>query len=61
MRKLSMKYKVCDKCGEVVTRTGFISSSFVSDEKSRFARCNNKDCQKYFSEMRYERLKEEEF
>lgn len=56
-----MKYKVCDKCGEVVARTGFISTSMISDEKSCFARCNNKDCHKYFSELRYEKLNEEEF
>lgn len=61
MRQLTMKYKVCDKCGEVVARTGIISSILISDEKSCFARCNNKDCQKYFSKMRFERLKEEEF
>lgn len=56
-----MKYKKCDKCGEVVARTGIISSILISDEKSCFARCNNKDCQKYFSKMRFEKLREEEF
>ena len=56
-----MKYKVCDKCGEIVARTGIISSSRVSDEKSCYARCNNKNCQQYYSKIKYERLKEEEF
>jgi len=56
-----MKYKVCDKCGEIVARTGFISSSRVSQESGYFAVCNNKECKRRFSRSKYERLKEKEF
>lgn len=56
-----MKYKVCDKCGEIVARTGFISSAPVSQEDGYFAVCNNTECKCRFSRAKYDRLKEEEF
>jgi len=56
-----MKYKVCDKCGEVVTRTGIISTSTIPEKDGYFAQCNNKECVKRFSKDKYEKLKEEEF
>lgn len=57
-----MKYKVCDKCGEFVTRTGIISSSINSSKDAgNFAKCHNKECGKLFSKSEYERLKIEEF
>jgi hypothetical protein len=56
-----MKYKICDKCGEVVTKTGFISSSNVSGKNAgHFAKCNNRECGKYFSEKEYEELQVKE-
>ena len=56
-----MKYKSCDKCGEIVTKTGFISSSRTLEESGSFAKCNNKQCTKYFSESQYERLIDKEY
>ncbi len=56
-----MKYKSCDKCGEIVTKTGFISSSPTLKESGRFAKCNNKKCAKYFSETQYSQLSDREF
>lgn len=56
-----MKYRVCDKCGEIVARTGFISSSAVSQENGYFAVCNNAECKRRFSRAKYEQLKEKEF
>ena len=56
-----MKYKVCDKCGEIVARTGFISSSPSFKEDGYFAVCNNAECKRRFSRSKYDRLKEEEF
>lgn len=56
-----MKYKVCDKCGEIVARTGFISSKPVVQENGYFAVCNNKECKRRFSKAKYERSKEENF
>lgn len=56
-----MKYKICDKCGEIVTKTGFISSSKTLKETGCFAKCNNKECAKYFSESQYDRLSDKEF
>lgn len=56
-----MKYKVCDKCGEIVTKTGFISSLKTLKETGSFAKCNNKQCAKYFSEPQYEALSDKEF
>ena len=57
-----MKYKVCDKCGEFVTRTGIISSSPNSSKDAvHFAKCRNKDCGKLFSSAEYEKLNEKEF
>ncbi|MEI6498464.1 MAG: hypothetical protein WCO23_00690 [bacterium] len=57
-----MKYKVCDKCGEVVTKTGFISSSTTwKDTAGNFAKCHNKECGKFFPKSDYEKLKIEEF
>lgn len=56
-----MKYKVCDKCGEIVTKTGIISSSpTAGKDAGRFARCNSKDCGKLFSINEYERLEMKE-
>jgi len=57
----SMKYKICDKCGEFVTKTGFISSKPAVQENSYFASCHNKTCLRRFSQIKYERLKEKEF
>ena len=56
-----MKYKICDKCGEIVTKTGFISSSPNLKESGCFAKCNNRKCSKYFSESQYDRLIDKEF
>ena len=56
-----MKYKTCNKCGEIVTKTGFISSSIHLREAGSFAKCNNKQCAKYFSKTQYEKLSEKEF
>jgi|GEM_PF-1348726 len=57
-----MKYKVCDKCGEFVTKTGIISSSpTASKDAGRFARCNNRACGKLFSKAEYDKLSIEEF
>ena len=57
-----MKYKVCDKCGEFVTRTGIISNSPNSSKDAvHFAKCRNKDCGKLFSSAEYEKLNEKEF
>jgi len=57
-----MKYKVCDKCGEFVTKTGIISSSpTASKDAGRFARCNNRACGKLFSMAEYDKLSIEEF
>ncbi|HOX41112.1 MAG TPA: hypothetical protein PK263_02880 [bacterium] len=57
-----MRYKVCDKCGEVVAKTGFISSNeHASKQGVRFAKCNNKECRKYFPQVEYEKLKEIDF
>ena len=57
-----MRYKICDTCGEFVTKTGFISSSVISSkETGYFAVCHNKKCLKRFSKAKYERLKEEKF
>ena len=57
-----MKYKVCDKCGEFVTKTGIISSSPNSNKDAgRFAKCHNKDCGKLFSESEYDKLSTKEF
>lgn len=56
-----MKYKRCDKCGEIVTKTGFISSSRTLKESGSFAKCNNKKCAKYFSESQYQNLSDKEF
>jgi hypothetical protein len=56
-----MKYKTCNKCGEIVTKTGFISSSPTLKESGFFAKCNNKECSKYFSELQYEKLSDKEF
>jgi len=57
-----MKYKVCNKCGEFVTKTGIISSSPISsDNPGRFAKCRNKDCGKLFSISEYDKLSEKEF
>ena len=55
-----MKYKSCDKCGEIVTKTGFISSSPTLKESGCFAKCNNIKCAKYFSEPQYEKLSDKE-
>jgi len=55
-----MKYKVCDKCGEIVAKTGFISSS-NSKMASHFAKCNNKNCGKIFSRIEYEKLAMKDF
>jgi len=56
-----MKYKVCDKCGEIVAKTGFISSNqLIGATTGQFARCNNKSCRKSFSQFEYEKLKETE-
>jgi hypothetical protein len=56
-----MKYKICDKCNEIATKTGFISSSINLKEAGSFAKCNNKQCAKYFSKIQYEKLSEKEF
>ncbi|MEK7464465.1 MAG: hypothetical protein AAB617_01665 [Patescibacteria group bacterium] len=57
-----MKYRVCDKCGEFVVKTGFVSITSIIDKTTgRFAKCNNKKCGKYFSKLEYEKLKEDEF
>jgi len=57
-----LKYKVCDKCGEFVTKTGFISSSPTSSKDAgNFAKCHNKDCGKLFSKSEYEKLGTQEF
>jgi len=56
-----MTYKICDKCGEIVTKTGFISSSKTPKETGSFAKCNNKECTKYFSKLQYEKLSDKEF
>jgi hypothetical protein len=57
-----MSYKVCDKCGEIVTKTGIISSSpTASQNAGRFARCNNRECSKMFSKVEYEKLSTQEF
>jgi hypothetical protein len=56
-----MKYKSCDKCGEIVTKTGFISSLQGAKESGSFAKCNNKECAKYFSKSQCEKLSEKEF
>lgn len=57
-----MKYKVCDKCGEFVTKTGIISSSPTpSNNAGRFAKCRKKECGKLFSKTEYEKLRIEEF
>lgn len=57
-----MKYKVCDKCGEFVTKTGIISSlPNSSNNTGRFAKCNNKECNEHFSKSRYEKLNDKEF
>lgn len=57
-----MKYKVCDKCGEIVTRTGIISTSLASsEENSYFSQCNNRECAKRFSKTKFEKLDEKEF
>lgn len=57
-----MKYKVCDKCGEFVTKTGIISSSpTASQNTGRFARCNNRACSKMFSKIEHEKLSVKEF
>ena len=57
-----MKYKVCNKCGEFVTKTGMISSSpTASKDAGRFAKCHNKDCGKLFSKAEYDKLSEKEF
>ncbi|MFA6963874.1 MAG: hypothetical protein WC227_04130 [Patescibacteria group bacterium] len=57
-----MKYKVCDKCGEFVTKTGIISSSpTLSKGAGLFAKCRNIECGKLFSRAEYEKLKIEQF
>ena len=56
-----MKYKICNKCGEIVTKTGFISSSPITKESGRFAKFNNKECAKYFPQHQYEKLSDKEF
>jgi hypothetical protein len=56
-----MKYKSCDKCGEIVTKTGFISGSPTLNGSGSFAKCNNKKCAKYFSEPQYDKLNDREF
>jgi len=57
-----VKYKVCDKCGEFVTKTGFISSSpTASKDAGRFAKCHNKECGKLFSKSEYDKLGAKEF
>lgn len=55
-----MKYKVCDKCGEIVARTGFIST-LPAQEDGYFAVCNNSECKRRFSRSKYDRLNEEDF
>jgi hypothetical protein len=56
-----MKYKVCDKCGEIVAKTGFVSSSISSQEGGHFAKCHNRECGCSFSRNKYDRLEEKEF
>ncbi len=57
-----MNYKVCDKCGEFVTKTGVISSlPSLSKDAGCFGKCRNKDCNKHFSRSEYDKLKAEEF
>ncbi len=52
-----MKYKVCDKCGEIVTKTGAISSLKTSSGNAgHFAKCRNEECGKLFSNVEYEKL-----
>ncbi len=58
---IAMKYKSCDKCGEIVTKTGFISSLQGARESGQFAKCNNQECAKYFSMSQYERLVDKEY
>jgi hypothetical protein len=56
-----MKYKICGKCQEVVTKTGFISSSReLKPVNKLFAKCHNRECGQYFSEKQYAKLNEEE-
>ena len=60
--KYIMKYKVCDKCGEIVAKTGFISSSTTwKDSAGNFAKCHNKECGKFFSKVENDKLNEKEF
>ena len=55
----NMMYKVCGECQEVVTRTGFVSSSKeLKRENKFFAKCHNRECGQYFSEKEYLKLNE---
>lgn len=57
-----MKYRACDKCGEIVTKTGFVSSVSISEDKvGSFGKCHNPECGKLFSEREYLGLKEVDF
>ncbi|MEI6499271.1 MAG: hypothetical protein WCO23_04875 [bacterium] len=54
-----MKYKVCGKCQEIVTKTGFVSSSKdPKKENKSFSKCHNRECGQYFSEKEYTKLNE---
>jgi RNase P subunit RPR2 len=56
-----MKFKVCKKCEEIVTKTGFISSRVASsNESGHFAKCHNKECGIYYSKGQYEKLEMKE-
>lgn len=57
-----MKYKICDKCGEFVTKTGIISSlPTLSRNTGYFAKCSHKECNKRFSKEEYEELRDKDF